>query len=264
MNAQDYFKAGNVNAAVTALENEIRNAPGDLKLRLFLFQLLCVRGEWTRAITQLNVVAGLSDDGKMLAAVFHPLVLAEAFREEVFSGRRMPLLFGEPDPWMSDMLQALSHFAAGHLEAAQKSRELAIEGAPVVSGTVNDQRFTWIEDGDSRIGPFLEVILQGRYFWVPLCRIKSVNIEPPSDLRDLIWLPAQFVWSNEGEAVGHIPVRYAGTEKSSDDASRLARRTEWMPMGDVGYRGEGQRMFMSNDGGEFALLDIRKLTLAVS
>jgi len=71
------------------------------------------------------------------------------------------------------------------------------------------------------------VILEGRYVWVPFCRIKRVNIERPADLRDLVWAPAQFVWTNGGEASGHIPGRYPQTEKSADGALRLARKTDW-------------------------------------
>jgi len=66
--------------------------------------------------------------------------------------------------------------------------------------------FEWIADGDSRLGPLLEVILEGRYVWVPFCRIKRVNIERPADLRDLVWAPAQFVWTNGGEASATFPV----------------------------------------------------------
>ena len=60
----------------------------------------------------------------------------------------------------------------------------------------------------------LEVILEGRYFWVPFNCIQQIRIEEPADLRDMVWTPSQFTWSNGGTAVGLIPTRYSGSEKS--------------------------------------------------
>ena len=53
-------------------------------------------------------------------------------------------------------------------------------------------------------------MISGRYFWIPVQNIRQIKIEPPTDLRDLVWLPVHFTWANEGEAVGLIPSRYPG------------------------------------------------------
>jgi len=47
-------------------------------------------------------------------------------------------------------------------------------------------------------------MIEGRYFWVPMQRIRSVSIEKPVDLRDVVWLPAHFTWTNGGESYGVI------------------------------------------------------------
>ena len=71
---------------------------------------------------------------------------------------------------------------------------------------------------------------------------------PPADLRDLVWVPTQFVWTNGGEASGHVPTRYVSTEISPDGALRLARKTEWQELPDETFLGIGQRVLASDDG----------------
>jgi len=58
---------------------------------------------------------------------------------------------------------------------------------------------------------------------------------------DLVWAPAQLTWTNGGEAMGMIPTRYPGSEQAADNALRLARKTQWQPLGDEQYAGLGQR-----------------------
>ena len=80
------------------------------------------------------------------------------------------------------------------------------------------------------------------------------------DLRDLVWLPAQFTWVNGGEAFGLIPTRYPGSETAQDTAIQLARKTEWIELAEGIYQGMGQRM-LATDQDEYPLLDIRSITM---
>jgi type VI secretion system protein ImpE len=96
---------------------------------------------------------------------------------------------------------------------------------------------------------------------VPFERISRIVVEAPADVRDLVWLPAQFMWANGGEAMGMLPVRYPNSERNDDDAIRLARKTEWLPLNDEQYAGLGQRV-LTTDTEELGLLDVRELTLA--
>jgi type VI secretion system protein ImpE len=102
----------------------------------------------------------------------------------------------------------------------------------------------------------LEVLLNGNYYWVPMHRISEIRVEAPQDVRDLVWLPAEFVWANGGEAVGFIPTRYPGSELSTDDAIRLARKTDWVDGG--GAIGLGQRL-LASDAAEVPLLELRSV-----
>ena len=94
-------------------------------------------------------------------------------------------------------------------------------------------------------------------------RIAAIQFEPPADLRDMVWLPAQFTWANGGEAVGFIPTRYSGTETAEDSALRLSRKTEWTPIGSEAFAGRGQRV-LATSADEVPLLQVRELRLTGS
>lgn len=137
-------------------------------------------------------------------------------------------------------------------------RDQAYEAAPAVSGKINDVPFEWIADADPRLGPVLEAIINGRYYWVPLFRIHDLLIDEPADLRDLVWVPANFTWTNGGQAVGLIPTRYPGSHASDDPQIQMARKTDWVDQGDDLYLGLGQRMF-TTDSDEYPILETRHI-----
>ena len=261
MKAEELIRAGQLEEALADLQNAVRSKPDDVRLRIFLFQLQCVLGKWDKALVQLHVLADLNAETFLLARVFEPVIQCERLRAEIFSGRRTPIIFGEPLPWIGLLVQANEHVARGEYQAAQPLRDQAFEDAPASAGKVNDQPFTWIADSDSRLGPILEVILEGRYYWVPFCRIKHIATEKPVDLRDLVWLAARFTWTNGGEASGHIPTRYVHTETASNGELRLSRKTEWKEQAGGFYLGTGQRI-LATDQGEYPLLDCRTVDLA--
>jgi type VI secretion system protein ImpE len=260
MKAAELVQAGRLAEALTVLQGEIRQHPADFKLRLFLFQLNCVFGRLDKALTQLQMVASLNAETMLLAQIFRPVIACELLRRAVFAGRRTPLIFGEPAEWVGLLVQANVELSEGRHVAAAELRNRAFEAAPATSGKLDTQPFAWIADGDSRFGPMLEVILEGKYYWIPYCRIARIEIEKPSDLRDLVWTPARFTWTNGGAVSGHIPVRYPGTEDSEDDGLRLARKTSWQEASSECFLGLGQRV-LATDAGEYPLLECRTIEL---
>jgi type VI secretion system protein ImpE len=261
MIAEQFLKDGRPDEALKDLQNAVRDDPANPKPRVFLFQLLSVLGDWKRADTQLKVLSEMDSDSMMLSRIFEPVLPCEAIRTDVFAGKRTPIIFGEPPEWVGSLVQAMELFGKGEFRAGIELRDKAFEAAPMTAGKINGEVFEWIADADERLGPVLEVILEGRYYWIPFCRIRQVFIEPVSDLRDLVWAPAQFVWENGGEASGHIPVRYAGTERSEDGNLKLARKTDWLNKMGVNI-GLGQRI-LATDAGEYPLLEVRSLELNV-
>jgi type VI secretion system protein ImpE len=256
MTAKEHLSAGELDQALSALQQEIKAHPENSSLRVFLFQLHCMLGNWSKALTQLEVISGLDPETSLMAQIFPSVIRAESLRRGVFQGKLTPLIFGEPLEWVGMLLKACEHIARNEFEAAAELRGRAFDLAPGSSGTIDGQPFSWMADADSRLGPMLELFLEGKYYWVPFCRIRRISIPAPADLRDLVWTPAQFVWTNGGETSGHIPVRYSGTEESKDSALRLSRKTDWKELPGETFLGLGQRI-LATDQGEYPLLQCR-------
>jgi type VI secretion system protein ImpE len=259
MTAEELLHAGKPDEALLALQQQVRAHPGDAARRVFLFQLLAVLGQWERANTQLGVCGELDPSAASMVQSYREALRCEALRDEVFAGRRSPLIFGEPTPWIGLMLESLRCCAAGDFAAASRAQRQGLDAAPATPGRIDDgAAFEWIGDADARLGPVLEAIINGRYYWVPFERLLALEIEAPSDLRDTVWLPVKLQFANGGETVGFVPSRYPGTTASSDGALKLARRTDWtQPVPDF-HVGLGQRM-LATDISDHALFEIRRI-----
>lgn len=262
MSAEDLLKAGDLDGALDALQADIRADAANPALRIFLFQLLSVRGDWKRAIAQLKLSAEMDGNATHMAQTYREGIICEVYREKVFSGEKEPLIFGEPEEWIALMVEALKANAAGKAEQAAETRAKAFDLAPTVSGKLDGQPFEWLADADMRLGPLLEVIVNGRYFWMPFTSISKAKFEDPIDLRDAVWTPAEIKLANGGDIVALIPTRYAGTVERGSDAERLARSTQWVDLGADTYAGLGQRL-LTTDLGDTALMDLRLLEMDI-
>ena len=254
--AQAALKAGRLDDCLKLGQDAARREPAKVEHRFLLFQLFAVVGDWRRALRQLAIIADLDPKRELFCALYRPLPALEAVRAEVFMGRKAPMCLGQPPAWFARLVEALRLDGQGEHAAAKRSRDDAFAGAEAVPGRLEGAPFAWLADADERLGPVLEAMVDGRYFWVPLLGIKRLEIEAPKALRDFVWLPVQITLANEGTAAGFLPVRYPGSEASADAALRLARQTEWRQPGDGSWVGLGQRM-LATDAGEHALLDCR-------
>lgn len=259
MTPENKLKEGRPDEALQLLTAEVRNNPADAKRRVFLFQLLALLGQWERAQNQLNVSGELEPLNAMLVGAYTEALKGEQVRADVFAGKRLPVVIGEPEQWLALLLQALKLTAEGRHEQAADLRGQAFEQAPAVSGSIDGTPFEWIADADPRLGPCLEIVVNGGYSWVPFSRLRELKFEAPTDLRDKIWVPAEVTWTNGGKAIGFIPGRYPGSERAEDNDLVLARKTEWVDAGADLQVGLGQRM-LATDTDDYALLDARLIT----
>lgn len=263
MDAEEFLRAGEPEKALKALQEVVRSKPSDARHRVFLFQLLCVLGQWERALTQLDVCAELDPSALAMREVYRGAIGCELLRRDVFQGKRSPLLFGEPDEWIALLIESLLRAGRGEREAASGLRDEAFEKAPTTSGALNDQPFQWIADADMRLGPVLEAMVNGRYYWIPFSRLARIAIEEPTDLRDYVWAPAHLEFANGGETLALIPSRYVGSETSQDGLVILGRKTLWDETAEGGaFVGQGQRV-LTTDQADFPLLEVRSITLDV-
>lgn len=264
--------------ALSRAESAVRARPQESRARWLLVELLCVLGDWPRAMKQLQAWAALSKDFDSTAHVVRGLIRAEMQRAEVLAGRVMPATLaaaveGEghndahaPVPeegpsapaWLAGLADALQHAAGGAAgtEAADDAREAALSRAPAVAGQSNlVPAFTWVSDSDSRLGPVCEVVLVGAYRWLAFQDIRSIDKQPPQRLLDLVWSQADFVLRDGTPLKGYMPMRYP-VVAGDRDALLLGRETVWQDVGRTGVHARGQKVWMSSEG-DLPLLDLR-------
>jgi type VI secretion system protein ImpE len=229
MNAQELFREGKLAEAIQAAGGQLRDDPGNARVRTFLFELLCFAGEYDRAEKQLGILGQGGQDKELGALLYHGCLAAERAR--------------------------LERFGRGNLATG--------EGPPAVAGTLNGTRFESLEDSDPRIGGRLELFAAGSYMWIPLEHVASIEMSPPRRLRDMMWAPARIATGPgfKGMELGEVllPVLAPGSYKHPNDAVRLGRMTVWEQ-----EEGQavpcGQKTYLV-DGEEFPVLEIRTLTI---
>ncbi len=247
------------------LQKQVRGDASNAKLRVHLFQLLCLLGDWQRALAQLQVCAQLDAKALPMAQAYREAIRCETFRNDVFAGKRSPQVFGAPPSWLGLMIEALRlDGTQQNASSAMDLRMRALEEAEATPCTIDGVACEWVADGDSRLGPICEVIVNGQYYWLPFESCSAIKIDPPTDLRDLVWAPAELSLPNQGRVPAFIPSRYpetAKTELANGDALRRCKATEWVENQPDLWSGLGQRMWTS-DVAEHPILDTREMVFA--
>jgi type VI secretion system protein ImpE len=258
--AERAVRDGDLQSSLRLLQEQIRQQPARADLRVFLFQLLSVMGQWERALTQLNVAADLDAKTLAMAQMYREAIRCELLRADVFAGKTSPVVFGQPEEWLALLIESTLVHGRSRPNEAQALRARAFESAPATTGSLDGQAFEWIADADMRLGPVCEAVINGKYYWIPFERLARIDLEAPVDLRDVVWMPAHFEFANGGDAVGVIPTRYPGSENADEAALSLARKTVWREDAPEVYSGIGQRI-LATDGGEHPIMDVRTILL---
>jgi type VI secretion system protein ImpE len=224
---KELFKAGKVREAAKALTDYLRERPSDTAQRTFLFELLCFAGEYARAEKQLAVLSNGSVEKETGAIVYYAALHAEKTRQELFEKQAFPTDATVSPP-----------------------------------GELNGKPFTDLRDADPDIGARLEVFAAGAYLWLPFEHVASLEMGPPSRLRDTLWAPAlvQTPPSFRGMDLGEvlIPAIYPFSWKHPDEEVWLGRVTEWSADEKGTEYPSGQKMLLV-DGEEIPFLEVRTL-----
>lgn len=252
--AADALRAGDPARALALVMDEVRAAPTALGPRLALFRIACIEGQWDRAGRALEAIAGLDPEAAMFSRLYSALIAAEAERAAVLAGRSPPVTVGEPPPFLALLVQALRHEAQGQDEAAATLRRAALEAAEAVPAALDGADCAWLMDADARFGPCLELVVHGRYRWLPLERLRELRTDGPRDLEDVVWLPVTLALASGGEVAAHLPGRYPATERAEEPLVRLGRATVF----DAAGRGLGGRL-LASDRGDHPLVSIRRI-----
>lgn len=226
---------------------------------MFLWQLLALGGEWDKATKHLSTLAQLDGEAQMLRSAYNEAVRGEAQRERVFAGEERAKQFA-PSNWVDGVSEAIQLHARGDFDAAIARRDEAFEGAPSLSGTVDDVSFDWITNADPRFGPCVEMILGEEYVLQPLDQIKRITSPGPKDLRDLVWQPAEVLFTSGQSLNVLLPTRYPGTLAAGDPDAILARSTIWTesPMGALGC---GTQLLATSQDIDIPLTALRSLVI---
>jgi type VI secretion system protein ImpE len=224
-----HFHAGRLSEAIAELGLELRKQPSSLRLRTFLFELLCFAGEFDRAEKQLDVLAEQNAEAQLGAALYKNLLRAHRQREEAFAG----------------------------------GVETADEEQSTISVRLNGKPYESCADEDPRIGPSLEVYSSGAYTRIPYREIEQVEIAAPAALRDLLLIPAKvsvkdgFRSAENGIHV-HLPTLAPSSWRHKDDAVKLGRMSVVEANGSGGFVPYGAKLLICDDE-EIPLLDVREV-----
>lgn len=243
-----------VSEQIEQISARLRAQPTTASHRWALFQLLCVTGEWARAIQQLQTWAMLEPGHTAIAQVYRDLIRAECRRKQVVEGHKRPGFVFEQPAWIDGLLNALHLAASGRIAAADDAREAAFDAAPTVAARLPQGSAAWIVDSDSRFGPVCEIIVAGHYRWIPFTDLASWRVSPPTQVIDLVWAPCTFTLGDGAIVHGFMPARYPGSEAGSD-AIRIGRETIWQEHGRTGITALGQKTWSTNRG-DFGLFEL--------
>ncbi|KER72459.1 type VI secretion system accessory protein TagJ [Burkholderia sp. Ac-20349] len=240
---------------IARIEARIRSQPTTASHRWALFQLLCIVGEWSRAIQQLQVWAKLEPGQARTAQMYRDLIRAERWRAKVVEGRERPGVVLASPPWIDALLDAIRHAADGQVEQADTLRDAAFQAASDIPLVAPSQgHAAWIADSDARFGPVCEVITAGHYRWVPFADLAEWRVLQPAQPIDLVWAPCTLTLIDGSLIHGFMPARYPGSETGSD-AVRLGRETFWRDIGRTGVVALGQKTW-ATDLGDFSLFEL--------
>lgn len=221
----------------------IRTEPLAASHRLALARLKLVQGEYPKALQQLQLAYQFDAGLEAEAQLVRMLVRAEQTREAVFDGKILPDLLATAPAWLEKLIGALREDD----EKAAAMRQEALSEAPPSKGWYSEPEpssFEWIVDGDERLGPVIEVILGGTYYWVPFDKVESLHIPPPKRVMELVWALVELkLIGSPTSNIAYMPARYIPPKEGCTDAFLTGTETAWEQLPVGGWRGHGRRVW---------------------
>ena len=257
MNAGELYKAGRLQEAIEAQVQEVKTHPADHAKRLFLFELLVFAGELDRARRQIDAIQYEDNDLQIAQMSYRKLIDSEEARRRLFADGVAPEFFGTPSEHLRLRLEAVNRLREGHAAEAAETLAKAEAATPPIRGKLNEVAFESLRDADDLLAGVLEVMAQGRYYWVGLDQVVTVAMNPPRFPRDLLFIPAQLELSDQAGEV-FLPALYPGTHAHADDQVRLGRMTDWKAVEGGPALGVGLHTFLRDDD-DVTLLEWREL-----
>ncbi len=250
--AKQLFKDGALAAAVEAQTALVRQRPTDSEARALLVDLLCFAGEFERADKQLDLLVSQHVELTVAAALSRQLARAAIARREVFDKGRAPELLSGATGFVPQALRGLLELRDGRMAEATAAFSAADAARVARGGTCNGVRFDDLRDADDTCAGVLEVLTStGKYYWVPLSEIESIEFRKPTLARDLLWRRALLEVRSGPDGEVFIPAIYPAAIPDGPDADalRLGRETKWLETEGAPVRGMGLRLFLVGEEG---------------
>lgn len=259
----ELFQAGKLSEAIEAALNAVKKSPTDTDLRGQLCELLCFAGDLERADKQLETIGQQDPKAQVGVSMMRQLVRAETARQQFFSDGRVPEFLSDPSDALKLHLEASICAREGALADAAAKLVEAEEKRPKVSGTCDGQKFDDFRDLDDLCASYFEVLTSnGKYYWIPIERVKEMEFRPPERPKDLLWRRVNMNVIDGPEGEVFIPVVYAATREHGDEQLKLARGTDWLQNDGEPVRGLGQRTFLVGEEDK-PIMQIKEVTFDV-
>jgi type VI secretion system protein ImpE len=261
MNAQQFYREGDLPQAIWAALGEVKQCPADADRRGFLSELLCFAGDLDRADKQLDALDKHDPEMMLGIGLFRNLLRAEQARQQFYSEGRLPEFVGPPPDWVRLHLEASICLREDKQDEAVELLSKADAGRPTLAGTCNGRGYEDLRDLDDLTAGVFEVLTSsGKYYWIPIDRVELVEFRAPQRTRDLLWRRARMIVRDGPDGEVFLPVLYAGSHADAGDHVRLGRATEWRGGDVTPVRGVGQRTFLVGDE-PCPILEIEALTI---
>lgn len=257
-NAKLQFDAGDLNAAVESALTLVKTNPTSEAARIFLFELSCFSGDWERAERQLDVIGHQDANAMIGSKIYQQNFKGERDRMKYFADGLAPEFMTAKPAYVDDLMSANNRVREGNVAEARQILDDVEEKRPAFKCRVNGEGFSDIRDYNDLTMCVFEALFKDSYMWIPFEQVEKVELFKPKSLRDLYWIQAKVDLVNGTGGEMFLPALYSGTWKSSDDKVRLGRMTDWRPLGEDLYIGEGTKLFWM-DGKDKSILDIETI-----
>lgn len=257
--AGELFREGRLADAITAASVAVKQRPTDAAARVLLAEFLLFSGDFERADKVLDAAGTVDQGAALVVAEFRQLLRAAMARQQLVQDGRVPEFLGSSTPAQSHLLQALVSLRAGDQTMAAAAAEAAEAARPPVTGTANGAAFADFRDADDLVaGSFEALTVTGKYFWIAIENVISLEFHAPQRPRDLFWRRCSMLVRNGPEGDVYLPAMY-DTGDAVSDTLRLGRATQWTEA--VPVRGSGQRVFLIGEEG-LAIHELRTVEFA--
>jgi type VI secretion system protein ImpE len=245
----EHFQSGQISDAVTAATEAVRNQPSDVVARSLLAELLCFSGDLERADKQLDAVGELDSDAAAVGvSLLRHLIRSELCRREVYESGRVPEFLTQPDVALQTRLRALISLRDGNAAEAADQVATAREQETAVSGECDGNAFVGMTDLDDLLGPTMEVYTAtGKYYWLSLSQIVSLEMKPIQHLSDQLWRSADIETVGDVSGHVHVPALYYGSHTAGDQRLSIGRSSDWQERHPGLTCGLGQREWLLGD-----------------